>query len=118
MADEKQSAEKKHKWTNSDNIIAFFLYKYNSSSLLITPEELNKIGETMGIPDGKGAGTLRMKIQNFSFLDGKGKLSKASIPSKRVYEQYKTFSELDLIMEISNKKFLKYYIDRLISCRV
>jgi hypothetical protein len=70
----------KHVWTQGDDIIVLYVYRFGASSLGQTIEELAAmIGTTPA--------SLRMRIRNFKALDGHGGLANAAELSRQVYER-------------------------------
>lgn len=69
----------KHEWTEDDDIVALYLYRFGPDDL---PISVGEIGERLGM----GAGSLRMRIGNFRAIDGQGGLENAAIQSRKIYE--------------------------------
>ena len=85
-----------HKWTPEDDLIAFYLYRYESSSLRMTTEFISK---KLGMSEA----SLRMRIGNFQAIDGKGGLQNFAKLSERIFNQYKDISQeihLDMVKKI------------------
>ncbi len=71
-----------HHWTKNDDVVAYYLYRFGADELDLSLEE---IAEKLDM----SARSMRMRIQNFQALDGKGGLSNAARLSKNVYAGYK-----------------------------
>ena len=85
------SKMEKHRWTEREDKIAFYAYKFLSDA------ETNKKADTLPMSNA----SFLMRIQNFRFLDsGKG-LGHYSKQSKRIYEKYRTSSKEDLELVLS-----------------
>ncbi len=78
-----------HKWTEPDDIVAFYLSRYGPSALA---RSVAAAAEKLGIESG----TLQMRIGNFKFLDGNGRLNHPAKQSRRVYDEYKDIPEKEL----------------------
>lgn len=80
---------KKHRWSKEDDIVAFYLYKFGTKNISIS---INDIANKLGI----STASIKMRIANYKALDkGKG-LDHYAILSKKVYEDYNSYSETDL----------------------
>src|SRR5258708_4122811 len=85
-----------YNWTDNDNIIAYYLYRFphlrNSRSIEVISERL-----------GMSKGSMSLKIGNFEYLDtdGKSGMSGYSVQSERIYKKYKDMpdSEFSLLVE-------------------
>jgi len=53
---------KKHKWTEEDDIVAFYLYKFGTRNISYVIEEISGIL-------GMSTDSLKMRIKNFRALD-------------------------------------------------
>lgn len=73
--------KKNHKWTEEDDIVTLYLYKYGDGEIPFTLED---IGRNLGM----GAGSLRMRIANFKAIDGKGGLEHFGRQSLEIYRKY------------------------------
>jgi len=73
--------EKYHKWTEEDDIVTLYLYKYGDEEI---PFTLEGIGKNLGM----GVGSLRMRIANFKAIDGKGGLTHFGTQSLKIYKKY------------------------------
>jgi hypothetical protein len=81
--------EEKHQWTENDDIVALYLYRFGPDDL---PFGIAKISETLGMK----AGSLKMRIGNFQAIDGQGGLSNAAIQSRKIYEVHAKASKDEL----------------------
>jgi hypothetical protein len=78
-----------HYWSEFDDIIALYLYKFGTDKI---PYEVEKLALIKDIP----LGSLKMRILNFQAIDtGKG-LSNYANQSRRIYEKYNNYSEPEL----------------------
>ena len=73
--------EEKHQWTETDDIVALYLYRFGADDL---PLGVAEISEKLGMK----AGSLKMRIGNFQAIDGQGGLSNAAIQSRKIYEAH------------------------------
>lgn len=79
----------RHLWSENDDIITLYLYKFNADQLPYTLEQVvEKLGVTIG--------SFKMRRNNFKFLDGKGGLQNFSEQSRKIYEDYKSKTEEEL----------------------
>ncbi len=78
-----------HKWKLSDDVAAYYLYKYGTNNEIeIAAKKLNiKLD------------SFKMRIQNFAYLDTNKGLSKYSKQTKQVYLSKKDLSAKDLKAE-------------------
>ena len=81
--------EEKHQWTEDDDIVALYLYRFGPDDL---PLGIAEISEKLGMK----AGSLKMRIGNFQAIDGHGGLSNAAIQSRKIYETHGTTSKDEL----------------------
>ena len=84
--------EEKHKWKLADDIIAFYLYKYGSIN------EIEIVAKKVGIK----ATSMKMRINNFAFLDTNKELSNFSKQTESVYLSWKNSSLTELKAEYDN----------------
>ncbi len=70
-----------HIWSDDDNLIAYYLYRFGDSDLTVNKKEL---GDILGMR----LGSLSYKIGNFKAIDGKGNLDGYSAQAVRIYKQY------------------------------
>lgn len=73
----------KHKWTEKDDKIAFYAYRFYS------PKEINRIAEKLPIK----INSFKMRIENFRYLDIRKGLNHYSKQSKKIFEKYKDLSK-------------------------
>jgi len=79
----------RHLWSESDDIITLYLYKFDVAQLPFTLDEMvGKLGVTIG--------SFKMRRNNFKFLDGKGGLQNFSEQSKKIFDEYSPKSEEEL----------------------
>lgn len=71
----------RHSWSDDDNLIAYYLYRFGDKELSVTKKEL---GDILGM----GIGSLSYKIGNFKAIDGQGDLDGYSYQAVRIYKQY------------------------------
>lgn len=67
--------KQKHKWKITDDIVAFYLYKYGSNS------EIEIASKKLGIK----LDSLKMRIENFRYLDRNKGLRKYSKQTELIY---------------------------------
>ena len=79
----------RHKWTEEDDIVALYLFRFGDDSLSLP---LDDIGAMLGM----GAGSLLMRIGNFRAIDGGGGLSNYARQSKEIFEKHKATPKGDL----------------------
>jgi len=70
-----------HSWSDDDNLIAYYLYRFGDSDLSINKKEL---GDVLGM----GLGSLSYKIGNFKAIDGQGNLDGYSLQAVRIYKRF------------------------------
>jgi hypothetical protein len=75
-----------HSWTREEDIAALYLQKFGLEYLRAS---LNDVAISLNLP----IGTLKMRMANFKAIMGLGGLSQYSKQSKRVFEEYKNYSE-------------------------
>ena len=91
--------KKNHKWTEEDDIVTLYLYKYGDGEIPFTLED---IGRNLGM----STGSLRMRIANFKAIDGKGGLKHFGRQSLEIYRKhYETPKDKlkSLVVEILQK---------------
>jgi hypothetical protein len=76
------SQQKRHQWTEDDETIGFYLYRFGDKDLPFTKQEL----ATML---GMGWNSMSLKVANFRALDGNGTMDGYTTQTMRVYERYK-----------------------------
>ncbi len=75
-----------HKWTETDDIAAFYVYRFGHERIARSKAELAK---TLGIR----LASFEMRIKNFQAIDGGGGLSNYAHQSAQVYKRYQSASE-------------------------
>lgn len=78
-----------HQWTDSDNLVAYHLYRLGNNSLPLSKPEL---AETMGM----SLASLNYKISNFKAIDGRGGFEGYSHQAARTYKQYSSIADTEL----------------------
>jgi hypothetical protein len=84
--------EPNHKWTSSDDIVAFYLYKCASR------KEIEHVAKKLGIK----LTSMKMRINNFSFLDNQNGLRNYSKQSEEIYLSWKNSTIAELKAEYDN----------------
>jgi hypothetical protein len=79
----------KHKWKLNDDLAAFYLYKYGTSS------EIKSAAKKLNIKFD----SLKMRIQNFAFLDTNKGLRNYSKQTESVYLSKKNLNKIELKAE-------------------
>lgn len=77
-----------HNWTYGDDIVAFYLSRYGLDSLLF---DLETAGKKLDIKPG----SMRMRVQNFKFLECGEGLDHPAQLSKEVFRDYKNVPQAD-----------------------
>jgi hypothetical protein len=75
-----------HRWSNEDDIVAFYLYRFGPESLMMT---IREISELLGMSEK----SLKMRIRNFKAIDGAGGLPHYTKLSKTIFNEYKNVSQ-------------------------
>lgn len=78
--------KKQHSWSDDDDLIAYYLYRFGDRELNVTKKEL---GDILGM----GYGSLSIKIGNFKAIDGQGGLYGYSLQAVRIYKLYNRLSD-------------------------
>ena len=78
--------KEQHSWSDDDNLIAYYLYRFGDSDLNVSKKEL---GDILGM----GLGSLSYKIGNFKAIDGQGDLDGYSLQAVRIYKHYSVLSD-------------------------
>ena len=79
----------KHQWTECDDIVALYLYKYGTSIIgLSVGEVAQKLNSDKG--------SMKMRIQNFQNINGAGGLSNVASQSRKIFKQFSVLLETDL----------------------
>jgi hypothetical protein len=88
-AEDKKMKKENHKWTKSDDIIVFYLYRYGECDEI----RIDTLEKYMGRYDKRGS--IKMRISNFEALDTDGAkgLDKWAELSLQVYSEYKEKSQ-------------------------
>ncbi|RMA93057.1 hypothetical protein [Hydrogenothermus marinus] len=73
----------KHKWTKEDDLKVLYIYLYGYPKSYPTAEDVANL-------IGVSSSSLKMRIANFRYLDGKGGLSNYADLSKKVYDEYRS----------------------------
>ena len=73
------------KWTKQQDMVAYYLYRSRDSK---NNKERDEMGEKIGIVPK----TLRMRMKNFQFLDGRGGLNKPAQMSKETFAAHQHLS--------------------------
>jgi hypothetical protein len=76
----------KHKWSHSDDVLTFYLYRYGEKG----PVTMVRVARRMGFSD---LGSLKMRIKNFAAIDGQVGLENYAKLSKAVYDEYQGVGE-------------------------
>ena len=84
-----------HTWTYKDDVLVFYLYRYDNDNLI----SLESVSRFIGFDY---VGSVRMRIQNFKACDGNGGLQNYGQLTKRVYDEYH-----DVNREIHRKECLE-----------
>ena len=71
----------RHSWSDDDNLIAYYLYRFGEREINATKKEL---AEILGMPSN----SLTLKISNFKAIDGPGGLDGYSHQAVLIYKQY------------------------------
>jgi len=79
----------RHDWSEADDIIAFYLYRFGVERL---PFDMTTIAERRGIKPG----SMRMRISNFKAYAGTGSLGNIARQSVQVFERYRYTPEPEL----------------------
>jgi len=82
-----------HKWTKNDDIVAFYLYRFNMSGFNFSIEE---IAEQLGMSKE----SLKMRINNFKAVDGRGGLKNYAKLTKEVFFEFKSLSKKEHLAEV------------------
>ncbi len=85
------SQQKRHQWTEDDEIIGFYLYRFGDKDLPFTKQEL----ATML---GMGWNSMSLKIANFATLDDATTMDGYSHQAKRIYERFKDMPDDEFML--------------------
>jgi hypothetical protein len=75
-----------HIWSNEDDIVAFYLYRFGPESLMMT---VGEISEILGMSEK----SLKTRIKNFEAIDGADGLPHYTKQSKTIFNEYKNVSQ-------------------------
>lgn len=75
-----------HRWSKEDDIVAYYLYRFGSVSLMTTVENISIILDV-------SEPSLVMRTANFRAIDGAGGLPNYAKLSKKVYDEYKAVTK-------------------------
>jgi hypothetical protein len=84
-----KESRKFHKWTEKDDIVTLYLYRFGDGGL---PFSRVEAGEKLGM----GVGSLIMRIANFKAVDKKGGLANFSKQSLKIYKEFNGMPENEL----------------------
>jgi len=79
----------RHRWTEQDDIVALYFYKFGDQG---RTSNLAAVGKGRGM----GAGSLRMRVGNFRAIAGGGRLDHAALQSRSIYDRFAHLSEPEL----------------------
>ena len=86
-----------HKWAPEDDIVAFYLYRFESRSKIRgIPYSFEQIAGKIGT----SIGSLDRRMGNFEALDGAGNLDHWAMISEAVYHEYGDVAEQDHRSEV------------------
>ena len=90
-----------HCWSEDDDLVAFYLSRYGTRFLGMGEAAIAKALSRRPPPNGCRAvdmpeGSLRMRISNFDYLDGRPGLENYAAQSFRTYEKYKNATVVEL----------------------
>jgi hypothetical protein len=85
----------KHKWSRSDDILTFYLFRFGEK------EPVTQVGVArhLGFTD---VGSLKMRIKNFAAIDGQKGLANYARLSEKVYQEYQSVDEAEHYQECKN----------------
>lgn len=78
-----------HRWTETDDVIAFYLSRHGARRL---PLMEAGIAKRLGMSEG----SLARRQANFAYLDGRSGLRNVAKQSRRVHQQYEKATEPEL----------------------
>ena len=82
-----------HAWTATDDLVAYYLYRYGGSGLCFSLEE---IGESLGM----GTSALKMRMQNHKAVAGGGGLGNYSRQTEAVFRRWQDRPEAEVLIEV------------------
>ena len=78
-----------HIWTENDDLIIFFVYKFGIENSPLTKQQVaDEIGVTLG--------SVSWRVGNFKAIDGLGKATNVASLSQEVYKKYSSLTEAEL----------------------
>jgi len=89
-----------HKWTEEDDVVALYLFKYGDEDL---PFSLESISRKLGM----SRDSLGMRVANFKAIDGQGGLEHFAKLSERVYRRHCNTAKAELeslVLEILRRE--------------
>jgi hypothetical protein len=86
---EEPLAKARHRWTESDDLVAFYLWRHGTRRLPLMEAGIAKL---LGMPEI----SMARRRANFAYLDGRGGLPHAAKQSRRVHQQYEKATEPEL----------------------
>jgi len=75
-----------HNWIYEDDILVFYLYRYGDDNKI----SIQSVSKYLSI---KNENAVKMRIGNFRACDGQGGLSNYAKLTKKVYDDYRYFSQ-------------------------
>ena len=78
-----------HKWTEDDDIVAFYLYRFKEIGFPFTRD---RVAEKLGI----SVASLNMRIGNFKAIAGEGGLSHPAKQSNKIYKKFNGIPKTEL----------------------
>ena len=76
-----------HKWTCENDILVFYLYRYEGDDLI----SLTSVSKLLGFSNND---SVKMRIKNFQACDGKGGLRNYAKLTQKVYDEYLNISKV------------------------
>jgi hypothetical protein len=86
---EEPLAKAQHRWTEGDDLVAFYLSRHGTRRLPLMEAGIAKL---LGMSEG----SMARRRGNFAYLDGRGGLPHAAKQSRRVRQQYEKATEPEL----------------------
>ena len=81
--------KKRHRWTEDDDLVAFYLSRYGTRYLPLMEAGISKV---LGMPEV----SLIMRQSNFKYLHSGVGLRNVAMQSRRIYENYRHIAEITL----------------------
>jgi hypothetical protein len=94
-----KKSSKLHKWTENDDIVVLYLYRFNDIGFPFTRD---KVAEKLGM----SVASLNMRIGNFKAIAGEGGLSHPAKQSGKIYKKFNGMPKTELrslVLEILNE---------------